>query len=110
LWWSQTESQQRTRRSDPPPFAVLDQAIAITTKVNTIAIDQVELIGRSDGLSTAGAQVAGYAGAVLEMPSVLQLAPGQEFGLGTGVVTVVLVDGGSLFVKVAPIFRAVCQI
>jgi hypothetical protein len=73
--------------------------------VNTIAVDQVKRASRPDGATTTGAEIARHRLAVLGMPAVLHLAPGQYLGFGAAVAPIILPDGGSFFVQVAPIRR-----
>ena len=52
--------------------------------------------------AAACAQVGRHAFAVQLVPPVLKLTPSEPFGIGAGVVPVVLADGGTLFVLIAP--------
>jgi hypothetical protein len=94
---------QRSAGGGSPALTVADKARILRVEMDAIAVDKIEHRGISHRLAAAGAQVSRHGFSMQQMPAVLQLSTGEEFGFGSGAAAVVFTDGGALFEEVAPI-------
>jgi hypothetical protein len=71
--------------------------------MHAITIDQGERLARTDWPATPRAQIPWDAMAIFEVPTVLDLAPGECLGVAPGILAIKFVDRSSLLEQSAPI-------
>src|SRR5437773_1879319 len=86
-------------------LAIPDQTTMVFAEMDSRTIAQIECFKFSNRPATTGAHVRRKSLTLLLVPAVLNLAPGQPLGFGSGVAAAVFADRGSLFEFVAPPIR-----
>ena len=71
--------------------------------MHAVAVDHIERLGIADWPAASGAQITRNSVAVRQVPTVLDLAPGEPLGLGASIAAVEVADGGTLLEKLAPV-------